>query len=357
LLVDDVVRALRGLKRLPQRRAIIKILFTDKAMKPIRVTFIAALLAGSAGLHAQETASKVEHCDRPLGTIAVSEAQSASASALQAYGLGSPVALLRIMIQQSNCFTPVERGAALANLQQERALAADGEMLAGSNVGKGQLQAADFVMTPNVQFTAGDTGGIGGAITSFGGHLLGGLGRIAGSVAGNVKFREAQTSLLIADVRSGIQVAAEEGVASKTDFGISGWSWGGGDYSRLGGYTNTPEGKMVAASLLDNYNRIVVKIRNEPGLVRTGSAAGRANARASTREGAPVTAGASVYARLATVKVYTEPRAGSKVMGTLKRSEEAIATGEERDGFVRIDGENVAGGWVQRTLVATQPAP
>jgi len=351
------MRVLRRRKGRARYRAIINILFTFKPMKPIRVTITATLLVCNAGLHAQETSSKVEHCDRPLGTIAVSEAQSASASALQTYGLGSPVALLRIMIQQSNCFQPVERGAALANLQQERALAADGEMLAGSNVGKGQLQAADFVMTPNVQFTAGDTGGIGGAITNFGGRLLGGLGRIAGGVAGNVKFREAQTSLLIADVRSGIQVAAEEGVASKTDFGISGWSWGGGDYSRLGGYTNTPEGKMVAASLLDNYNRIVVRIRNEPSLVRTSSAAGRANARASTREGVPVAAGASVYARLATVKVYTEPRAGSKVMGTLKRAEEAIATGEERDGFVRIDGENVAGGWVQRTLVATQPAP
>lgn len=326
-------------------------------MTPQRVSIIAALLVGSASLHAEETASKVEHCDRPLGTIAVSEAQSASSTALQSYGLGSPVALLRIMIQQSNCFQPVERGAAMANLQQERALAASGETLAGSNVGKGQLQAADFVMTPNVQFTAGDTGGIGGAISSYGGSLLGGLGRIAGGIAGNLKFREAQTSLLIADVRSGIQVAAEEGVASKTDFGISGWSWGSGDYSRLGGYTNTPEGKMVAASLLDNYNRIVVKIRNQPSLVRASSSASRANAQASTREGVPVAAGASVYARLATVKVYTEPRSGSKVMGTLKRSEEAIATGEERDGFVKIDGENVAGGWVQRTLVATQPAP
>ena len=44
-------------------------------------------------------------------------------------------------------------------------------------------------------------------------------------------------------------------------------------------------------------------------------------------------------------------------MGTLKRSEEAIATGEERDGFVQIDGENVSGGWVQRTLISTAPAP
>lgn len=326
-------------------------------MKPIRVSIIAALLASSAGLHAEETTSKVEHCDRPLGTLAVSEAQSASSTALQSYGLGSPVALLRIMIQQSNCFQVVERGAAMANLQQERALAANGDALAGSNVGKGQMQAADFVMTPNVQFAANNTGGVGGAISDYGGKLFGGLGRIAGGLAGNMKFKEAQTSLLIADVRSGIQVAAEEGVATKTDFGISGWSWGSGDYSRLGGYTNTPEGKMVAASLLDNYNRIVVKIRNEPSLVRASSAASKANAQASTQAGTPVSAGASVYARLATVKVYTEPRASSKLMGTLKRSEEAIATGEERDGFVRIDGENVSGGWVQRTLVATQAAP
>jgi len=326
-------------------------------MKPIRVSIIAALLAGSASLHAQDTNSKVEHCDRPLGTLAVTEAQSDSSRALQSYGLGSPVALLRIMVQQSNCFQVVERGAAMANLQQERELAANGETLAGSNVGKGQLQAADFVMTPNVQFAAKDTGGIGGALSNYGGRLLGGLGQIAGGIAGNLKFKEAQTSLLIADVRSGIQVAAEEGVATKTDFGVSGWSWGGGDYTRLGGYTNTPEGKMVAASLLDNYNRIVLKIRNQPTLVRTASAAAKANARASTREGVPVTAGASVYARLASVKVFTEPRAGSKVMGTLKRSEEAIATGEERDGFVKIDGENVSGGWVQRTLVATEPAP
>jgi curli biogenesis system outer membrane secretion channel CsgG len=326
-------------------------------MKPIRISIIAALLAGSASLHAQEADSKVEHCDRPLGTIAVSEAQSASASALQSYGLGSPVALLRIMIQQSNCFQVVERGAAMANLQQERALAGNGDMLAGSNIGKGQLQAADFVMTPNVQFAANNTGGIGGTISDYGGRLFGGLGRIAGGIAGNMKFKEAQTSLLIADVRSGIQVAAEEGTATKTDFGISGWSWGGGDYSRLGGYTNTPEGKMIAAGLLDNYNRIVVKIRNEPSLVHASSASSKVNAQASTRAGVPVSAGASVYARLASVKVYTEPRTSSKIMGMLRRSEEAIATGEERDGFVKIDGESVAGGWVQRTLVATQPAP
>jgi hypothetical protein len=326
-------------------------------MKPIALTLVAALAAASASLHAQETNSNVEKCERSLGTIAVSENQGASQSQLQSYGLGSPVSLLRIMIQQSGCFTVVERGVAMQNLQQERALAANGETLGGSNVGKGQLQAADFVMTPAVQFTAGNTGGVNAALSNYGGRFLGGLGGIVGGVAGNIKFKEAQTSLLIADVRSGIQVAAAEGVAKKTDFGVSGWNWGGAGYQSLGGYTNTPEGKMVAASLLDNYNKIVQAVRNQSSLVKTSSAASKVNAGASTREGTPVMAGASVFARLSNVKVFSEPRATSKLMGTLKRSEEAIATGEERDGFVRIDGENVSGGWVQKTLVTTAPAP
>jgi hypothetical protein len=318
--------------------------------------FFIALAFASVSAQAQETSSNVERCDRPLGTIAVSENQGASQHQLQSYGLGSPVSLLRIMIQQSNCFTVVERGVAMQNLQEERALAASGEMLGGSNIGKGQMQAADFVMTPSVQFTAGDTGGVGGALSTYGSKFLGGLGGIVGGIAGNIKFKEAQTALLIADVRSGIQVAAAEGMAKKTDFGVSGWNWGSAGYSSLGGYTSTPEGKMVAASLLDNYNKIVANIRGQASLVKTRSHASGVNAAASTREGVPVAAGASVYARLATVKVFTEPRASSKLMGSLKRSEEAIATGEERDGFVRIDGENVSGGWVQRTLVTTAPA-
>ncbi len=308
-------------------------------------------------VHAQETSSTVEKCERPLGTIAVSENNGASLHQLESYGLGSPVSLLRIMIQQSNCFTVVERGVAMQNLQEERALAASGQMQSNSNVGQGQLQAADFVMTPSVQFTAGNTGGMNAALSSYGGRFLGGLGGVVGGLAGNIKFKEAQTALLIADVRSGIQVAAAEGQAKKTDFGVSGWNWGGAGYSSLGGYTNTPEGKMVAASLLDNYNRIVKTVRTLPSLVKSSSTASRINAGASLREGTPVAAGASVYARLGSVKVFSEPRAGSKLLGSLKRSEEAIATGEERDGFVKIDGENVSGGWIQRSLITTTPAP
>lgn len=291
-----------------------------------------------AGLsHAQDT-PQVEQCSRKLGVLAVTEPQQGWGY-LSAYGLGSPAALLRGMVQQSGCFDVVERGIAMQNMQQERALAAGGDLRAESNVGKGQMQAADFVMTPAVQIASSTTGGIGGA-------LLGTLGGTLGAIAGGLKFKEAMTSLLIADVRSSIQVASAEGKATRTDFGLGGWAGAVAG----GGYTSTPEGKMVAAGFLDNYNRIVRQIRDNPQLIRTSSAPGDANAAASTRAEGPQAAGQLLVAKIANVKVFDQPSRDAKVVATLSKTDELIASGEVKSGFIYVDSANFSG-WVQRTLV------
>ena len=60
--------------------------------------------------------------------------------ALSRYNLRSPVGLIRMMIQQSNCFIVVERGVGMQNMMQERALAASGgELRQDSNMGGGQM--------------------------------------------------------------------------------------------------------------------------------------------------------------------------------------------------------------------------
>lgn len=305
-------------------------------------TLYALMLAGlTTGAQAQD-GSNVEKCSKKLGVIAVAEPQHGW-NHISQYGLGSPASLLRMMIQQSGCFDVVERGQAMQNLQQERSLAAAGEMRQESNIGQGQMQAADFVMTPNVQVGANTSGGLGG--------LLGGRLGIIGAIAGGLKFKDASTSLLIADVRSSIQVAAAEGKASKTDFSIGGWGFGGGAVGAMGGYTSTAEGKLIAASFLDNYNKIVLTIRDQASLVRSGSAAGDANAGASTQAGAPIPAGQMLAPKISNVKAYAEPSRDSKVVATLNRSDELVATGEVKDGFVKVDAANFSG-WVQRTLVS-----
>jgi hypothetical protein len=107
-------------------------------------------------------------------------------------------------------------------------------------------------------------------------------------LAGGLKFKEAETTLLLADVRSGIQVASAEGKASKMDFSLGGWGWGGMGWASAGGYSKTPEGKLLAASLLDNYNRIVLSVRDKPLLVQSTSAASQFNA-ANSVQATPMT--------------------------------------------------------------------
>ena len=143
----------------------------------------------SRAARADDAGSTVEKCPKKLGVLAVAEPQHGW-NHISQYGLGSPAALLRMMVQQSGCFDVVERGQAMQNLQQERALASAGEMRQDANVGKGQMQAADFVMTPNVQVGANTSGGLGG--------FLGGKLGIVGAIAGGLKFKDASTSLLIA---------------------------------------------------------------------------------------------------------------------------------------------------------------
>jgi curli biogenesis system outer membrane secretion channel CsgG len=306
---------------------------------------LAALpLLFAAGSARADQAPNVEKCSHKLGVLAVAEPQGGWAY-LSAYQLGSPAQLLRMMVQNSGCFDVVERGVAMQNIQQERSLAEGGELRGESNVGKGQMQAADFVMTPAVQIAANNTGGVGGAVA---GGLLNRFG--LGGVVGGLKFKEASTSLIIADVRSSIQVASAEGKATKTDFDIGGWGWSGAAFGAANGYTNTPEGKVIAASLLDNWNRIVVNIRDNPSLIKASSASGDANAGASTRAGAPQKAGEILMARINNVKVYAGPSKDSKVLATLTRTDELIASGDQKNGFVQVDSSNFSG-WVQKTLV------
>src|SRR5262245_13617155 len=170
---------------------------------------------GSAGPSgSQGAAGDLEHCDKPMGAVAVVEPQDYVGRALAKYQLGSPVGLIRLMVQQSNCFIVVERGMGMRNMMQERALDKSGELRQDSNMGGGQMVSADYVLTPNIAFSENNAGGVGGGLGGIGalfGRGGAAVGAIGGAVAGGLKFKEAQTSMLLADSRSGVQVAAAEG--------------------------------------------------------------------------------------------------------------------------------------------------
>jgi hypothetical protein len=304
----------------------------------------AQTLGGAETQASNETLA--EKCDAPKGTIAVSEPQSEVVAALLKSGLQSPSGLIRMIIANSNCFQVVERGQGFQNMMQERALASGGQMQAGQNVGQGQMVAADFVITPSVVIAAHTSGGVGGGLL---GGFGGGLGML-GAIAGNLKFKEASTSMVMADVRSGLQVAASEGSAKKTDFNVGGFILGAGGAGALGGYTNTAEGKLIAASFLDNWNNIVKNIRSNPSLVQAkAGAASQQNAALSVK----ADAGAVWVAKIAGVKALAEPRDGAREIASLGRSDEVVAEGDEKDGFMKV-ATSKGSGWVKIIMMRKQ---
>jgi hypothetical protein len=217
-------------------------------------------VTGAAGGEtAQGQNTQLTRCDETLGTLGVEEDTAAPWYVqLRQYNLGSTVPVLRLMIQQSNCFVIVERSASgMQMMQRERSLEQSGEMRGGSNFGKGQMVAADYTMRPSIQFAQKGTGGIGGALGG-----LGFLGAAAGAVAGGLKSNEAATTLLLIDNRSGVQISAAEGSAKNYDFNIAGGLFGGGLGAGAGAYSNTPQGKIITAAFADSYNQMVSSLKN-----------------------------------------------------------------------------------------------
>ena len=303
-----------------------------------------SVVQGAAGTDGGVGDKGLEHCDKPMGAMAVVEPQNEIIYALRRYNLSSPVALIRMMIQQSNCFIVVERGVGMQNLAQERQLAASGEARQGSNLGRGQMVAADFVMTPGVVFSENNAGGAGGAVAGL-------LGRKVAAVAGGIKFKEAQTSMLVADSRSGVQVAAAEGSTKKADLKLGAGLFGGGAAAAGGGYGNTNEGKIIAAAFMDNYNNVVKVVRNDPSLQRNvGTLKQEAAAGGTTKAGAVFNEGDVVSPKIANVRLLSQASDSSKPLATLARGDELVVIGGEKDGFINVQGAT-ASGWVKIVLV------
>jgi hypothetical protein len=306
-----------------------------------------SVVQGAAGTGGASGAKGLEHCDQPMGAIAVVEPQNEVLVALTRYNLSSPVGLIRLMIQQSNCFIVVERGVGMQNLMQERQLAASGQTRQNSNLGGGQMVVADFVLTPNVVFSEGNAGGIGGAV----GGIFGRRAPIVSAVAGGLKFQEAQTSMLLADSRSGVQVAAAEGSTKKADLNIGGAFFGGGVGVGGGGYGNTNEGKIIAAALMDNYNNVVGVVRNDASLQRNvGTLKEEAAAGGATKAGAVFSEGDVLAPKIANVRLLAQPTETGKVLATLTKADEVVVVGGEKDGYVNVQGPS-ATGWIRVVLV------
>lgn len=227
---------------------------------PIASLFALALPAGAQSIR-EKTAQKeaeIPVCSHKIGALAIREPQNRWWEGL---GLESPEALIKVFVMKSGCFTLVDRGQAFEMAQQERALAGGGALQGGSNIGSGQIRAADYILVPDLVSRNGNSGGtnVGGLL---GGFIGGGVGAVVSSI--NVSSKTADVVLTITNVRTSEQQAMEQGHGSKTDvgfnFGAGGGGWGGFGGVGISNYQHTAIGQVVVLAYIDAYRKLVADL-------------------------------------------------------------------------------------------------
>jgi curli biogenesis system outer membrane secretion channel CsgG len=263
----------------------------------------------------------VPRCTRNVGTISIRNGDTAG---WNAYRLAPPAGLLRVVIQQSGCFTVVERGAGLDAAMQERDLASGGQLQHGSNVGGGQIRAADYVLLADVVAQDNNSGG-GGIGAALGGVIGGRLGGVIGGMG--VRNQNAQTTLALTNVRT-TESFSTEGNAANSNFTWGGIGFLGGGGAGLGGYTDTDIGRVVTVAFIDAYTKLVSQL----GVLDASGAAAAAAPNESYR-----------------VTQTTALRAGAGTGATLRSLRQGAVvypTGERQGMWWRVHDENDNDGWV-----------
>jgi hypothetical protein len=202
-----------------------------------------------------EKQSQIPTCSHKIGTLAIREPDTRWWEGL---GLESPEALLKLFVRQSGCFTLVDRGKGFEMAQQERALASGGALQGGSNIGGGQVRAADYILVPDIVSKNGNASG-----TNVGGLLGGFMGGFAGALVANINIssKTADVLLSVTNVRTSEQQAMAQGHGSKTDVGFGGGlgGFGVGAFGAAGAgtYQSTAIGQVVTLAYIDAYTKLV----------------------------------------------------------------------------------------------------
>lgn len=291
------------------------------------------VLSMSACTLAQAADPQIPKCNARKGTLSVVEPED---KWWHRYNLESPEALIKVFVAESKCFTLVDRGKGLEAAKRERELASTGEFRVNSNIGKGQMKAADYVLVPdlinrNEKASGNNIGGlVGGLLPKIGGNS--GAAAALGGV--NINSKTADVALTLTDVRSTEQVAFAQGHAKKTNVG---WTGGGVGFAGLlvaggaSGYSNTEIGQVVATAYLNAFTDLVGEVNN---MAHDAEIDNEMQAVTMAKPG----------------RMYASPDLKSEIVRDLDPGTMLYPTGEKEQVFWRVSDELGNEGWVPSTL-------
>ncbi|WP_342316414.1 peptidoglycan-binding protein [Lysobacter sp. FW306-1B-D06B] len=284
----------------------------------------------SQAIRADEIA-ELPTCGTKLGSISVLEPEDAI-DWWTGQQLPAPSKLIKAFVSRSGCFVLIDRGVGLNAAMIERELSYGSELRSQSNIGKGQMTAADYVLVPDLVARNANAGG-GSLVAGILGAMIGGD---LGAVVAGLDFRKktADVVLTITDLRSAEQVAVAEGSAKKTDLSLAGETlWGGSKPGRvaLSGYANTEIGQVIALAYLQAYSKLVEEMRGLSGN----------QAASNAQRAVSVTKPARLFSTAA----------GASVVRSLDVGMILYPTGNKEGVMWEVEDEFGNEGWVSSTLL------
>jgi len=299
-------------------------------MRAIAFAVAAAVaLAGGPALAKKTPEENLEipMCPQVLGTVAIKDSQN---EWWRQYNLGNPAAVIKLIVMKSGCFQLVDRGQGMQMMKEERELMGEDELERGSDIGKGQMKAADYFILPDLVTQDSNTGG-----SAVGAGIGGGWGAALGGI--KTKKMEAQALLTLTNARTGVQELIAEGTYKKTDvsFGFGGGGWGGFGLALAaagGGYADTDIGKVITLAYIKAYRNMVTQM---------GGLSGNA------KMAAPLPA----QRLLERTALLSEPRDDAAPVRGLREGMVLHPTGNKQGLFWEVEEPNGDRGWVPSELL------
>ena len=293
----------------------------------------AVVMAGSPALAKKTPEENLEipMCPQVLGTVAIKDSQN---EWWRQYNLGNPAAVIKLIVMKSGCFQLVDRGQGMQMMKEERELMGEDELQRGSDIGKGQMKAADYFILPDLVTQDSNTGG-----SAIGAGIGGAIGGGWGAALGGIKSKklEAQALLTLTNARTGVQELIAEGTYKKTDvsFGLGGGGWGGFGLALAaagGGYADTDIGKVITLAYIKAYRNMVTQM---------GGLSGNA------KMAAPLPA----QRLLERTALLSEPRDDAAPVRGLREGMVLHPTGNKAGLFWEVEEPNGDRGWVPSKLL------
>lgn len=283
----------------------------------------------------QAAMSDVPRCARKHGTVSIADGDDPSGWTQNQ--LAPPAKLLRVLVQRSGCFNIVDRGTGLNAAVKERDIGAGLGLQRRSNVGQGQIKAADYVLVAEIQGANSNVSG--GGAAGAAGAILGGP---IGGLLGGLKSRklEANTVVSLTNVRTTETIATEDGYAAKKDtsFAIGGVFGGGGVAAGGigGGYESTDIGRIVTLSFIQAYSKLVTSL----GYINEGDT------------GTAAATPAKTFTAQGPVAMRRTASPSGAVIRTLPVGSIVYPTGKQSGLWWEIADENDNVGWALNTKLA-----